>query len=109
MDQTKPPTSAVPGQRKKFSSDFKKDAVAKLRTTANVSLLAVELGVRRNQLYKWQELFEVSGPDAAMKSPGRPPLSEESEIARLRREKAQLELEIAILKKAQAYFTRHQP
>lgn len=109
MDQTKPPTSKVPGQRKKFTSDFKKDAVAKLKTSSNVSLLAVELGVRRNQLYKWQDLLGASGPESAMKSPGRPPVSEESEIARLRREKAQLELEVAILKKAQAYFTRRQP
>lgn len=109
MDQTKPPTLKVPGQRKKFTSDFKKDAVAKLKTTANISSLAVELGVRRNQLYKWQELLGTSEPESAMKSPGRPSLSEESEVARLRREKAQLELEVAILKKAQAYFTRRQP
>ncbi|MDB5959532.1 MAG: transposase [Massilia sp.] len=106
MDQTNPPTIKVPGKRKSFTSKFKKEAVAKLETSTNVSLLAVELGIRRNQLYKWQKQLQASGPDATMKSPGRPPAKAESEVTRLRRDNARLEMELAILKKAEAYFRR---
>lgn len=106
MDQTKPPTAKVPGKRKIFTSDFKKEAVARLKISTNVSALAVELDVRRNQLYKWQAQLDASGPSSTMKSPGRPSTVAESELARLRRDNARLEMENAILKKAEAYFRR---
>lgn len=104
MDNAKPPTPKVPGKRHSFSSDFKKEAVARLKSTSNVSALAEELGVRRNLLYKWEKQLEAVGPAATMRSPGRPLASELSELDRLRKANAQLELENAILKKAQAYF-----
>lgn len=104
MDTIKPPTPKVPGKRHSFSSDFKKEAVARLKSTTNVSALAEELGVRRNLLYKWEKQLEAVGPGAKMRSPGRPPASEDSELDRLRKANERLELENAILKKAQAYF-----
>jgi transposase len=104
MDKTKPPTPKVPGKRKSFTSSFKIEAVARLKITSNVTQLAEELGIRRNQLYKWQAQLDAGGPESMMKSPGRPPLVAESEVARLRRDNARMEIELAILKKAEAYF-----
>ena len=41
-----------------FSKEFKKEAVRLLESTNTPAVeLARELGVRRNQLYKWQDTF----------------------------------------------------
>jgi transposase len=109
MDNTKPPTEKIAGERKSFSSEFKKEAVARLKSTANASALAVELGVRRNQLYKWEKQSDAAGAGVAMRSPGRPPRADESAVDRLRRENKRLEMENAILKKAGAYLKALKP
>ena len=96
-------------ERKSFSKVFKEQAVARLKETGNATALALELGVRRNQLYKWAKRLEQAGPEKAFKGPGRPPAQEEDELTRLRRENARLEMENAILKKAEAYFARRKP
>jgi transposase len=72
------------------------------------SQLAHELGIRRNQLYKWRDQIEGKG-DAAFRGPGRKPVSGESEVARLKRELEQVREERDILKKAVAYFARDLP
>lgn len=100
------PVPKEPGNRKQFSTEFKKMAVARLASSTNISALAAELGVRRNQLYKWREALLAAGPDGTLKSPGRPCGSKISELVRMQRELARLEAENAILKKAQAYFTK---
>ena len=101
------PESSAAKPRKSFSDKFKRDAVARLREDGvNASLLAVELGIRRNQLYKWEKALAASEPGAALRSPGRPPVAEESEVASLRRKLAKAEQELAILKKFDAYLTR---
>jgi len=100
------PVPKEPGSRKQFSAEFKKMAVAKLASSTNISALAAELGVRRNRLYKWRDALQAAGPNGTLKSPGRPSGSKVSELVRMQREVARLELENAILKKAQAYFTK---
>jgi transposase len=90
--------------RKRYSKAFKEQAVARLKETDNATALALELGVRRNQLYKWAKLLEELGPKKGLKGPGRPSIEQEDELTRLRRENARLEMENAILKKAEAYF-----
>lgn len=109
MDNTKPPEPKIAGERKSFSSEFKKEAVARLKTTDNVTALAVELGVRRNQLYKWQKQADAAAAGATLRPPGRPPRADESEVDRLRRENSRLEVENAILKKAGAYLKALKP
>jgi hypothetical protein len=43
-------------KRKSFSPEFKREAVRLMETSQKVPAdLARELGVRRNQLYKWKE------------------------------------------------------
>ena len=46
--------------------------------------LAAELGIRRNQLRKWQEQMRSKGPQKAFRGAGAKPLSELSEVERLR-------------------------
>lgn len=92
---------------KVFTPEFKLNAVARLKDCTNVTALAMELGVRRNQLYKWAKQLDARGPDKAFRRhPGRPPVVEEDELTRLRRENQRLAMENTILKKAEAYFAR---
>ncbi len=70
------------------------------------SQLALELGVGRNQLYKWQAQLTKQGETLAFRGPGQKPLSERSEIERLKRELKRVTEERDILKKAAAYFAK---
>ena len=98
-------TSRAP--RTQFTDEFKRMAVARLRESGtNATLLALELGIRRNQLYKWAKALEELEPGKSFKAPGRPPASDESEVTRLRRELAKAQQELAVLKKFDAYLTR---
>jgi len=97
--------------RKRFSKQFKLQAVELLEQSDKpATAVAKELGVMRNQLYKWQHELKSKGEDKAFRGPGRNAATEErSEVAELRRRLAQLEEENAILKKAAAYFARELP
>lgn len=108
MDDPKNLQSADAGERKVFTPEFKAAAVARLKETSNASALARELGLRRNQLYKWAKQLEKTG-NAPLKKVGRPPVTEEDELTRLRRENERLKMENTILKKADAYFARRKP
>jgi transposase len=105
MDETKPARTG----RKSFTKTFKQEAVARLKETDNATALALELGVRRNLLYKWAVALEKAGPEKAFKGPGRPLAQDEDELTRLRRENERLKMENSILKKADAYFAKRKP
>jgi len=92
-------------QRKRFSAEFKREAVRllELRQTP-ATQLALELGVARNRLYKWQAQLKTNG--GALRSPGRPKVSEENELSRLKRELKRVTEEFEILKKAETYFAK---
>ena len=95
--------------RRTYSKAFKIEAVRLLGLGEKpASQLALELGVRRNQLYKWRDQIDGKG-DAAFRGPGRKPATDESEVVRLKRELAQVREERDILKKAAAYFARDLP
>jgi len=97
------------GTRQRFSKEFKLEAVRLLNLGQKSAVeLALELGVRRNQLYKWKEQLAGKG-DAAFRGPGRNPASQDGEVARLKRELAKVTEERDILKKAAAYFARELP
>lgn len=67
--------------RNTYSKAFKIEAVRLLGLGEKpASQLAQELGIRRNQLYKWRDRIDGKGEDAAFRGPGRAPASEESEI-----------------------------
>ena len=92
-------------KRQTFSKEFKQEAVRLLETTDKPAVdLARELGVRRNQLYKWQEQLHSKGKDAF---PGKGRRAEkDGEIARLKYELERVKEERDILKKAALYFAR---
>lgn len=96
-------------ERKKFSKEFKIKSVRLMKLDEKpVSQLALELGVRRNQLYKWEEQITAKG-ESAFSTRGRKPKVDEAEVVRLRRELAKVKEEHDILKKAAAYFARELP
>ena len=92
-------------KRKSFNPEFKREAVRLLETSQKSSAdLGRELGVRRNQLYKWKEQLSQRGAGAFPGS-GRGSGSND-EVARLRKELEQVKEERDILKKAAAYFAK---
>jgi transposase len=93
-------------KRQRFTKEFKQEAVRLLRQADKPAAeIALELGVRRNQLYKWRDEIEKKG-GSAFSGPGRKPLDQESEVSRLRRELERVKEERDILKKAAAYFAK---
>ena len=109
-DSPKPGCAAAeqaPRLRAKFSHEFKQQAVLRLRQREQSAVdIALDLGIRRNQLYKWARKFEQLGPTQTFRMPGRPPAFEEGELVSLRRELSKTQEELAILKKFDAYLTR---
>ncbi len=100
-----------PGRRRaRFTKEFKLEAVRLLELGEKpATQLAAELGIRRNQLHKWQAQLRSKGSQKAFRGPGAKPLSELSEVERLRRELKRVTEERDILKKAAAYFAKELP
>ena len=94
-------------KRKRFTREFKLEALRLLEQGDKPgAVLARELGVRRNQLYKWRREVQLRGEQGAFKGPGRNAAKESvSELTALKKKVARLEEENAILKKAEAYFS----
>jgi transposase len=95
-------------QRQSFSREFKLEAVRLMEEGKKPPAeLARELGLRRNQLYKWKEKTDKHG-GSAFPGPGRRLSAgpEMEENARLKRELARVKEENEILKKAAAFFAR---
>ena len=93
--------------RKEFSPEYKREAVRLLETSdKESSQLARELGVRRNQLYKWQKEIQDHGETAfpGKGNRSRKPVADETRA--LKAELAKLREENEILKKAALYFAR---
>ena len=91
---------------KTYTREFKQEAVRLMETTDRPATeVAMELGIRCNQLYKWKDQL-AEKDDVAFSGRGRPRTENLSELALLRRENEQLKEENEILKKAAAYFAR---
>jgi transposase len=96
-------------KRTAYSREFKLEAVRLVKAgTKEVTQIARELGVARQQLHAWVRLAEKrEGAKAADVFPGngkRP--AAEAEIARLRKELAQAKEDVEILKKAAVFFAK---
>jgi len=91
---------------KTYTKEFKAEAVRLMQASDRpASEIARQLGIRRNQLYKWKEQLERKG-EHAFGGRGRPKTGEQSEVTTLRKENERLKEEVVILKKAAAYFAR---
>jgi transposase-like protein len=96
-------------KRRRFTKEFKLEALRLLEQgNKSGAVLARELGVRRNQLYKWRREVQIRGENGAFKGSGRNAHKDNvSELTALKRRVARLEEENAILKKAEAYFSKN--
>lgn len=93
-------------KRQQFSAEFKREAVRLLELGQKpATQLALELGIARNRLYKWQAQCKANG--GVFRAPGRPKASEGDELTRLKRELKRVTEELEILKKAETYFANH--
>ena len=93
--------------RSTYTREFKLEAI-RLMTESNrpSAEIAVELGIRRNQLYKWKEQMEKKGEKSLTNKVGRPRKENQSELSTLRQENNRLREEVEILKKAAVYFAK---
>jgi transposase-like protein len=95
-------------RRQVFSREFKLEAIRLLEEGKKPAAdIARELGIKRNQLYKWKEQRDKQGA-AVFPGEGRrsSKSSDSEEIARLRSEVVKVKEENEILKKAAAFFAR---
>lgn len=96
-------------KRQQFTVEFKREAVRLLDAGERpASEVAIDLGIRRNQLYKWKAELARSG-ELSFPGSGRKHADQDSEIVRLKRELARMTEERDILKKAAAYFAKELP
>jgi len=93
--------------RETFTREFKLEAVRLLnKGDKAAATIAMELGIKRNQLYKWKEEIDAHGEGAFPGQGRRNEKSASDEVGRLQRELARAREEIEILKKAAAFFAR---
>jgi transposase len=91
--------------RRKFTKEFKAEAL-RLCERKPVVEVAESLGVSAALLYRWRRAIAEEGADAFRGNGNRTAMEEE--LYRLRKENAELREEKEILKKASAYFAKHQ-
>jgi transposase len=93
-------------ERKKYSREFKVEAVRLLNTSGKSGHeIEADLGIGSGSIYRWRKQLEAEGIQGLRAFPGhgRP---RDEELARLRRENADLREEREILRKALAIFSR---
>ena len=97
--------SGKPQSRHQFTREYKIEAVRlSADGTKSVAIVAKELGIRPDQLYRWRRQFERDGSAAF---PGNGTIgSHDEEIHRLRREIKRVTEERDFLKKATAFFAK---
>ena len=89
-----------------YTKEFKLEALRLMdESDSPASAIATELGIRRNQLYKWKEQMEKKGEVASAKK-GRPKKEDQSEVSILKAKNKRLEEENEILKKAAVFFAK---
>ncbi len=93
--------------RRKFSREFKLEAVRQVEAGRRLAEVARDLGVHATVLRRWKDQVTV---DATTAFPGNGRRREpEEELQRLRREVVQLRAERDFLKKAAAFFAKESP
>ena len=91
---------------KTYTREFKLEALRLMEESERpASEIAMQLGIRRNQLYKWKEQMKKTGEVPSAKK-GRPKKEDQTEIARLKQELKRVKEENEILKKAAVFFAK---
>ena len=91
--------NTVKAARRRHSEEFKTEALL-LADKVGVAEAASQLKVQSSQLYSWRS------PAETRRSKGAAEQALSAENARLKRQLAEKEQELAIIKKATAYFAR---
>jgi transposase len=92
-------------ERRKYNREYKVEAV-RLAEQRGVRAAAESLGVDLSSLYQWKKQLAREGAEAFRGNGNRTGLEEENRQLRL--ENRRLREEADILKKAAAYFAKHQ-
>ena len=90
-------------KRREYTEEFKKEAVALVRTGMTVTAAAKDLGIPSSSLATWRRQADVDdgkGPAGALST------EEKAELKQLRKENKRLRMEREILKKATAFFAK---
>ena len=91
---------------KTYTQELKLEALRRMeQSNRPASEIAMQLGIRRNQLYKWKEQMAKTG-EAPTSKRGRPKKEEQSELTTLRQDNKRLQEANEILKKAAIFFAK---
>lgn len=91
--------------RRVYSKEFKQKAIELSNLRGNAQEVARELGISAELIYRWRSEFS-NKRDLAFSGQGKQQLTgEQKEMARLRRELADVKMERDILKKAIGIFS----
>ncbi|MCK5336009.1 MAG: transposase [Gammaproteobacteria bacterium] len=89
-----------------YTKEFKLEALRMMdESDRPASEIAMKLGIRRNQLYKWKEQLKKKG-DVASAKKGRPKKEDQSELSKVKQELKRVQEENEILKKAAVFFAK---
>lgn len=92
---------------KVYTDEFKREALKLVdESDRSVSQIARQLGIRRNQIYKWREQMRKRDNPRPPKR-GRPKKEAQSEISQLKQELRRVKEENEILKKAEVFFAKY--
>lgn len=90
-------------QRRKFSEEFKREAVGLPRLPgANVAQIAQDLGVGSNMLWRWRRELEVHGKKSFVGAG----MARDQELLALKRQLAKVTKERDFLRDAAAFFAK---
>ena len=91
---------------KTYPKEFKLEALRLMNESDRpASEIAMQLGIRRNLLYKWKEQMAKKGNVPSSKL-GRPRKEDQSELVLLKQELKRVKEENEILKKAAVFFAK---
>ena len=88
-------------QKKRYSREFKEEAVRLAENSDNKSQVARDLGIHVSLLGRWRRELQVEGKKA-FPGKGKP---RDEEMAQLKKENLRLQQEVEILKKAVGIFS----
>ena len=89
--------------RAKYTLEYKLEALRLISAGQSVAVVAATLGISDQTLHNWLKAQR----DGRLGGPGSKPVRpEQMELARLRAELSRTKMELAIVKKAAAYFAK---
>ena len=87
------------GTRKKYDEEYKKNIVSLIENGKSISEIEREYGISRKNIYNWKYKYGTITTSTGE-------TTSNDEIAKLKKELKQIQLENEILKKAVAIFTK---